>query len=60
MIAKLRPTLGYLGRLQDRVEKQGFPPQDALLEVVRETRNEMQRLCMKLHYLTCKGQVGGE
>lgn len=54
----LGPTVGYLSRLQARMEKRGFPPNDPLFQLVGKARDAMQHLCMELHYLSCRNGVG--
>ena len=58
MLEVLRPTLGYLSRLQRRMEKVGFLPTDPLYVQVRLAYDSMHSLCMDLHYRSCKSGVG--
>jgi hypothetical protein len=53
--AALRPALGYLSRLQRRMEVRGFPPQDPLYQLVLQAYQAMHHLGMELHYSTCNG-----
>src|SRR5687767_7256655 len=54
---ELRPTLDYLSRLRDRMEKQ-FPPHDRLFQIVCRAQAVMQELCMEIHYIACADKVG--
>ena len=45
----LRPTLGYLHRLRDRMEKTGAIPSDPLHQHVSKALDAMQGLCVELH-----------
>ena len=58
MREKLQPALGYLSRLQRRMELTGFPPDDPLYLLTRDARGTLQDLLMKLHYLSCESGVG--
>jgi hypothetical protein len=58
IVGRLRPTLGYLNRLERRMETCGFPPDDRLLVLVREARDAMHGLTVAMHYTGCCGQVG--
>jgi hypothetical protein len=51
----LGPTVGYLHRLRERMEKVGFVPSDRLYERVTEAYNAMHALSMHLHYISCEG-----
>ena len=55
--AKLRPMLAYLGRLQKRMHKRHFPPDDKLQQLVRDTYS-MHALNVEVHYLSCESGVG--
>jgi hypothetical protein len=54
----LEKALGYLARLQRRMELMGFPPNDPLFVMTVRTRHDMQMLLMELHYLSCESGVG--
>jgi hypothetical protein len=56
--AKLRPMLAYLNRLHARMEKAGFLPDDELLISVKRASDAVHDLSVRVHYLSCKGQVG--
>ncbi len=56
--ATLQPALGYLTRLQRRMELKGFPPNDSLYLATVRLRNDMQSLLMDLHYKSCESGVG--
>jgi hypothetical protein len=58
MYAALRPALGYLYRLRERMEKQGFPPNDKLLKLTDAAYNAIHALTVELHYLSCESGVG--
>jgi hypothetical protein len=49
------PTVGYLSRLRDRMDKVGFVPSDPLYNRVRKAYEALQALFMELHYLSCNG-----
>ena len=55
MAEKLRPTLGYLTRLQRRMDEEKFPAHDPVYVTVSEAQAAMQDLCMVLHYRTASG-----
>ena len=57
MCAALRPTLGYLYRLRDRMEKRRFPPTDKLLCLTTAAYKALHALTIELHYLSCGGAV---
>jgi hypothetical protein len=56
--AALHPALGYLSRLQRRMEQRGFPPQDQLYQLVTRAFEALHHLCIELHYRSCDGGVG--
>jgi hypothetical protein len=53
--AALEPMVGYLHRLQARMEKVGFTPSDSYFQAVARAYDATQALCMATHYLTCDG-----
>ncbi len=55
---KLRPMLSYLGRLQRRMHKRRFPPDDKLIHLARDAYNAMHALNVEVHYLSCTSGVG--
>ena len=55
---RLRPTLGYLSRLVQRMEQTRFPADDPLYRDALLAQAEMQGLVMRLHYLSCASGVG--
>jgi hypothetical protein len=55
---RLGPTLDYLGRLQVRMEKRGFPSDDRLYQIVCKAQAVMQELVMEIHYISCADKVG--
>ena len=56
--ATLQPTVGYLSRLQRRMELTGFPPDDPLYVATVRARRAAQSLLVDLHYLSCESGVG--
>ena len=50
---RLRPVLGYLNKMLERMNVVGFAPQDKLMRLVAEARDAMHGLCVELHYLSC-------
>ena len=56
--AALRPALGYLSRLQRRMEQRGFPPRDPLYQLVERAYMALHHLFIELHYRSCDGGVG--
>ncbi len=54
----LEKSLGYLTRLQRRMELTGFPQNDPLFALTVRARHDMQMLLMELHYLSCESGVG--
>jgi hypothetical protein len=60
LYAALRPALGFLYRLQQRMEKRGFPPNDKLLRLTANACDALHSLCIELHYLSCMSGVGRE
>ena len=56
--ASLQPALGYLSRLQRRMELTGFPPGDPLYLATVKAQKALHDLLVDLHYLSCEGGVG--
>jgi hypothetical protein len=54
----LAPTLGYLTRLRQRMDRVGFVPGDPLDRDVCTAHEAMHALLSRLHYLSCKSGVG--
>jgi hypothetical protein len=52
------PTLGYLFRLRQRMDKRGFSPSDPLYQLVVNAYDALHPLTVELHYLSCKEGVG--
>jgi hypothetical protein len=50
--------LRYLGRLRDRMQRRGFPPDDPLVRDVTAAYNAIHGLRVRLHYLSCSSGVG--
>ena len=55
---KLRPMLGYLGRLKRRMVQRGFLSDDPLLSAVVRAEDAVHALHIQLHYLSCGDVVG--
>jgi hypothetical protein len=53
--AALHPSLDYLLRLRERMEKKRFPPEDPYYHDVCRAYDSMQTLVNQTHYLTCSG-----
>jgi hypothetical protein len=49
----IAPTVGYLGRLERRMEKTQWKHDDPLYVAVREARDVLYALSMHIHYLAC-------
>jgi hypothetical protein len=54
----LQPALGYLARLQRRMELTGFPPNDPLYVATVKAQKALERLLIDLHYRSCESGVG--
>lgn len=54
----LYPHLGYLLRLQRRMEHVGFLPGNPLLQRVAAAYDSLHALCVELHYQSCSSGVG--
>ena len=50
---RLRPTLGYLHKLIERMEAEGFPAHDKLYRTASEAEDRLHHLLTVLHYLGC-------
>jgi hypothetical protein len=55
---RIRPSLAFLGRLRQRMEHRGFPPDDELYCSVAKAYLAMQELHVRLHYQSCEHGVG--
>ena len=53
--ASLQPSLNYLLRLRQRMEKKGFVPGDPYYQLVSRAYDAMQTLWIQTHYLSCEG-----
>jgi hypothetical protein len=51
----LSPAGNYLARLRERMEKRGFPPRDQMYQLTCAAHEAVQRLWMRVHYLSCGG-----
>jgi hypothetical protein len=58
LYAALRPALGFLYRLQERMEKRGFPPGDPLFRLTANAYDALHSLCIELHCMECESGVG--
>jgi len=56
----LGPGLRYLSRLKTRMELVGFPPNDPLYILVKQSYDSLHRLSVRMHYRSCSGGVGEE
>jgi hypothetical protein len=54
----LQPTVGYLYRLRERMQRSGFLPSDPLFRRVCQAYDSVHALFIKLHYLSCEGAGG--
>jgi hypothetical protein len=55
----VRPTVGYLYRLRERMTRVGFLPSDPLFKRVDRAYDAMHALFVELHYLAC-AEAGGD
>ncbi|HEY8666286.1 MAG TPA: hypothetical protein VIL86_06460 [Tepidisphaeraceae bacterium] len=62
-VAAMADTVGrelrYLGKLRQRMEQVGFPPEDRLYRSTSAAFNAMQGLFVELHYLSCSPETVG-
>jgi hypothetical protein len=56
--ARIRPMLGYLGRLKHRMLKRRFPNDDLLFLTVVKAYDAIHELNVHVHYLSCESGVG--
>jgi hypothetical protein len=54
----IRRQLNFLGRLRDRMNRLGFPPDDRLYVQVVQAWNAVQALHIEIHYMGCMSGVG--
>ena len=59
LTASVRRQLRYLGKLRDRMNQQGFPPDDPLYVAATGAFNAVHALSVELHYLTCPAGTAG-
>ena len=52
------PTVGYLSRLLDRMDKRHFPPDDKLRRLATDAFHALKDLAMDTHYRSCRSGVG--
>ena len=55
LLARIWPMLNYVKRLRDRMERRSFPKDDELYRLVVRIHDDMHRLSVTLHYMTCDG-----
>jgi hypothetical protein len=55
---QLAPSLRYLSKLQDRLAKVGFPPDDELYQLAKKAHDAVHSLRVEMHYRSCKSGVG--
>jgi hypothetical protein len=55
LLKSINPTVGFLGRLERRMEKTQWANNDPVYVATRAARDALQSLSMTLHYLTCEG-----
>jgi hypothetical protein len=60
LYAALRPALGYLHRMRQRMGRRGFLPNDELLKLTVSAYNAIHSLTVELHYMSCESGVGRE
>jgi len=51
---EILPTLGYLHRLEARMNQRGFPEDDELRQLVKLSIGAMKHLARHVHYLACR------
>jgi hypothetical protein len=56
----IKPMLGYLHRLQGRMDVAGFVPSDELYRAVTNARDALHALSVNLHYLACDARKRGK
>ena len=52
--------LSYLTRLRERMEKTSFVSTDRFMQTVHRAWEGVYSLSVAVHYLSCKGGVGGQ
>jgi hypothetical protein len=55
---RLRPTLGDLNKMLDRMYTVAFLPEDKYLRLVAGACDAMHGLCVELYYQSCRHGVG--
>jgi hypothetical protein len=53
--SSLYPSLNYLRRLRQRMEKRGFLPSDPYYQLVSRAYDVVHALWVQTHYLSCSG-----
>ncbi len=54
--ARIQPLLGYLTRLERRMEHEGFPVDDRLYELTRDAQEAVERLFVELNQRASRGR----
>jgi hypothetical protein len=60
MLHGLKPVLGYLARLEQRLTECGYPRNDHFYRVVLKAHDAMHHLCVELHRMSVRTGVGDE
>jgi hypothetical protein len=55
---RIRPMMGYLGRLKERMHRRRFPHDDLLFLTVVKAYDAIHELNVHVHYLSCSSGVG--
>jgi hypothetical protein len=55
LFEQVSPILTYLVKLERRMERRKFPPDDELAILVSRARRAIYELRQNLHYLSCDG-----
>lgn len=56
--AAVRPMLGYVGRLRERMYATGWTDADKLMQMVNGAQDALHRLTVELHYEGCEREDG--
>ena len=59
LLASVRRQIRYLGRLRDRMNQRGFPPDDPLYVAATGAFNAVHALSVEVHCLTCPAGTAG-
>lgn len=55
---RLRPTMGYLVRLTNRMQQRAWSATDPAYLAAWAARDALHELCVRLHYVTRAGHAG--